>query len=361
MDDVDDFDENDDDEDDEGLSVNEVDAIEHELSAAANDNASPSDVSDMSTSYILFSPHDKSTLGDEMDLETSVERVATKISAPAEANAREIRENLESSMMNLFKMHEFGDTNKIVDQQRLIVTVNKLQELKGSTCTVQLRCGEICKKKLDYSCETKGSVVKLRWTCHNSHLGMWTSSEIISESHSTPIYLNDILITACVFISGNNYTRFAQTCQFLKVAVPDRSVFYRNQRLFITPAVLTMWHDMRSTVIDVLSPYEHILLGGDGRNDSPGFSARFCAYVAMELLTSIVVDLEIIDKRETGGISTNMEREGMKRILLRIMKKLDIGEMTTDASSSIMKQIRELKGMHHFSPTKTICLHLIHF
>ena len=71
----------------------------------------------------------------------------------------------------------------------------------------------------------------------------------------------------------------------------------------------------------------------------------------MELLTSIVVDLEIIDKRETGGISTNMEREGMKRILLRIMNKLDIGEMTTDASSSIMKQIRELKGMHHLIPT----------
>ena len=70
----------------------------------------------------------------------------------------------------------------------------------------------------------------------------------------------------------------------------------------------------------------------------------------MEMLTSIVVDLEIIQKHETGGISTNMEREGMKQILVCIMNKLDIGEMRTDASSSIMRQVCQLKGMHHLIP-----------
>ena len=116
--------------------MNEVEAIEDQLSRAVSDNASPPDVFDVSTSYMLFSPHDNSTLGDEMDLETSVEQVATKISVPAEANAREIREKLETSMMSLFKMEQFTETNKIIGQQRLIVTVKKLQELKGSTCSV---------------------------------------------------------------------------------------------------------------------------------------------------------------------------------------------------------------------------------
>ena len=39
-----------------------------------------------------------------------------------------------------------------------------------------------------------------------------------------------------------------------------------------------------------------------------------------------------------------MEREGLTRLLLRLMKILNISEIATDASSSIMKRVRELKG-----------------
>ena len=38
-----------------------------------------------------------------------------------------------------------------------------------------------------------------------------------------------------------------------------------------------------------------------------------------------------LDKRETGGISTNMKREGLTRTLLLLMKCMDISEITIDA------------------------------
>ena len=48
--------------------------------------------------------------------------------------------------------------------------------------------------------------------------------------------------------------------------------------------------------------------------------------------------MDVLDKQETGG-AKNMEREGLTRILLRLMKQIDIGEIATDASSSLMRRI----------------------
>lgn len=58
-----------------------------------------------------------------------------------------------------------------------------------------------------------------------------------------------------------------------------------------------------------------------------------------------LVDLEVVDKREAGGTSTLMEKMGCKRLLERMMNSLNLGELVTDASSVIMKMVRELKGM----------------
>ena len=46
----------------------------------------------------------------------------------------------------------------------------------------------------------------------------------------------------------------------------------------------------------------------------------------------IVVDVEVVDKPETGGVSTTMERLRLKRLLLRIKDKLQVKELVTDAS-----------------------------
>ena len=73
-------------------------------------------------------------------------------------------------------------------------------------------------------------------------------------------------------------------------------------------------------------------LCGDGRNDSPGHSARYCVYTLMEQFINIVVDLEVIDKRETGGNSTGMEKETLRRLLERMATIFPFDEITSDAS-----------------------------
>lgn len=87
-----------------------------------------------------------------------------------------------------------------------------------------------------------------------------------------------------------------------------------------------------------------LVICGDGRMDSPGFSAKYCVYTMMEHYLNIIVDLEVVDKREAGGTPTLMEKMGCKRLLERLMTKLNLGEFVSDASPVIMKMVRELKG-----------------
>ena len=67
-------------------------------------------------------------------------------------------------------------------------------------------------------------------------------------------------------------------------------------------------------------------------------------YTLMEHVTKVVIDIEVLDKRETGGNSTTMEREGLRRLLECLMDKLPLSEICTDASSTIIKLIRDMKG-----------------
>ena len=83
---------------------------------------------------------------------------------------------------------------------------------------------------------------------------------------------------------------------------------------------------------------------GDGRNDSLGHSAKYCVYVLMEQFLDIIVDIEVTDRRQTGGVSTNMEVYTLKRLLERIVGKLLVTEILTDASAAVMKLVRDMKG-----------------
>ena len=56
------------------------------------------------------------------------------------------------------------------------------------------------------------------------------------------------------------------------------------------------------------------------------------------------MDVEVVDKRQTKGISTNMEVFGLKTILERMVGKIIISEVVTDASAAIIALVRKIKG-----------------
>ena len=123
------------------------------------------------------------------------------------------------------------------------------------------------------------------------------------------------------------------------------NTFARLQKHCAAPVIKEMWNKMNSIVVGILEKYGDLCLCGAGRNDSPGHSARYCVYTLMENSTKVVLDMAVVDKRETGGNSVAIEKEGLRRFLEKMVNILPISELTTNASSTITKLVGEMNGM----------------
>ena len=131
--------------------------------------------------------------------------------------------------------------------------------------------------------------------------------------------------------------------KFLGLETISETLFYRIQKLYCLPAVQKMWGNVKGVVQQHLS-LSGVTLSGDGRNDSPGHTAHYCLYTLMEELSRVVVDFEVVDKRETGGKSAAMEKLALSRLLRRLKSVLNIEHLVTDASTSIKALVRDMKG-----------------
>ena len=257
-------------------------------------------------------------------------------------NRSDVLEALEKAFAELTSTSDLQDLIDLHSRLR-VVSVEKLMELKGIYCSEVVsgvRCGKACQ----YSATHVGARVDLEWKCANGHCGKWESSEVLTTNRYSKVYLNDSLLPIAIVLSGNNYAKFALFCKVLNLANVSKSNFCSFQTKCALPVVKDMWSKMRGLVTEILRGYKEICLCGDGRNDSPGHSARYCVYTLMGHVMKAVVDLEVIDKREPGGNSAVMEREGLRRLLERLMTELPLNELCTDASSMIIKLVRDMKG-----------------
>jgi hypothetical protein len=78
------------------------------------------------------------------------------------------------------------------------------------------------------------------------------------------------------------------------------------------------------------------LASGDGRNDSLGHCAKFCTYSVMDLETNKILDMVVVDKKQTALKSVNMEVLGFQTALNRLLKSgVKVTEVVTDARTQI--------------------------
>ena len=225
----------------------------------------------------------------------------------------------------------FSEDRVLVDVD---IILNMFQVCQLKTCLAK---GEI------KSWHIRGGVLVIMWTCENGHSDYWTSSKVLCEKKGQKVFANTMLMAAAVLITVNNFEKMRTFFQFLGTGFLSSSTFYRIQRKYVVPEVLSLWEEMKKEIWAVLKN-EPLILCGDGRSDSPGFSAKYGTYVLMEQFLEVIVDIEVIDNRETGGVSTNMEVAGLKTLLERIVGNLMVSKVVTDASTAIMALVRRMKG-----------------
>ncbi|KAM9424524.1 uncharacterized protein KZ484_002582 [Pholidichthys leucotaenia] len=84
-----------------------------------------------------------------------------------------------------------------------------------------------------------------------------------------------------------------------------------------------------------------LVLGGDGRADSPGHSAKYGSYTTMELRLNKVIDIQLVQSNEVGS-SNAMEKEGFIRSMVLLAEHgLAVDSIITDRHPQIQKYMRE--------------------
>jgi hypothetical protein len=252
----------------------------------------------------------------------------------------EWKTRLQSKLKEKFEaMNVQSDEHKkYFSQDRVVVDVdiilNMFQNCQIKTCMAK---GEV------KGWHIKGGVLHVMWTCENGHADDWTSSKVLCEKRGQKVFVNTLLMAASILITGNNFEKVRTLFTFLGTGFLSASTFHRIQRNYVVPEVSSLWEEMKKEIWAVLNN-ETLILCGDGRSDSPGFSAKYGTYLLMEQFLEVIVDLEVIDKRQTGGVSTNMEVAGLKMLLERIVGNLVVSEVVTDASTAVMALVRRMKG-----------------
>ena len=81
-------------------------------------------------------------------------------------------------------------------------------------------------------------------------------------------------------------------------------------------------------------------MSGDGRCDSPGYSAKYGTYTFLDSKTNLIADFEVVQSTETTS-SVAMEKLGFCRTLDRCKQSLQVGVIVTDRSLSIKATMRD--------------------
>ena len=123
----------------------------------------------------------------------------------------------------------------------------------------------------------------------------------------------NLLLSAAILLCGLTFTSIANLADVLNLAMFSESYFYRLQKEYLFPVRHTNYIMQQDAVLEFLSGKD-LCLSGDGRCDSPGYSAKYCTYSLMDSVTDLILDYKLIQSSETRS-SVAMEKEGLRQCL----------------------------------------------
>ncbi|XP_036000029.1 uncharacterized protein LOC118564855 isoform X1 [Fundulus heteroclitus] len=197
-------------------------------------------------------------------------------------------------------------------------------------------CGNACKI---ISTKVSGTMVTLTSQCSvdPSHVKTWKSQ----PSHGT-MPLGNLQLAASIMFSGCSTVKAVNCFKFMRISTFCVSTYYNIQKAYLIPAVNSLWSKKQELLICDVKKKSKVRLGGDARCCSPGHTAKYGSYSLMDMDTSKVLDMQLVQCTEVKN-SYAMELEGLKRSLQFLEDAgVTVTDLTTDRHSSVKKFMREI-------------------
>ena len=136
-----------------------------------------------------------------------------------------------------------------------------------------------------------GTYIRIEQKCSKcGYTYNWTNQPLVNN-----MPLANLLVSSSILFSGSLPSKALQVFSHLNIKIISLQTFFQHQRKFLQPAVATLWRQKQSCYIaETERMGVPIVMGGDGRADSPGYSAKYGSYTAMDLNRQMVINVELV-------------------------------------------------------------------
>ena len=105
----------------------------------------------------------------------------------------------------------------------------------------------------------------------------------------------NVQLSGAIFFNGASCSKVLRTLQSINIASISKSTFYDHASKYLQPTVLHEWKQKQGEMFEQLSQKDDgLILGADGRADSPGHSAKYGSYSVLEERINKVVDIQLV-------------------------------------------------------------------
>ena len=133
-----------------------------------------------------------------------------------------------------------------------------------------------------------GTQVSFKSTCVNGHVRLWNSQPL---SGNMP--WGNLICASGILFSGCNPYKIFNYFKNINVQFIAPRTYHLLQKHYITPSIFELWERHQSDILQSLLN-KKLVLGGDGRCDSPGHSAKYGSYSFIDLNSNKVLDVQLV-------------------------------------------------------------------
>ena len=119
------------------------------------------------------------------------------------------------------------------------------------------------------------------------------------------------MLSGAILFTGNTFLQVSEIASTINLAFLSKSDYHKWQKKHLFPVINDLWQQEKAAVLTDLINSNSVTLLGDGRCDSPGYSAKYGTYTMMDKESEKIVNFEVSHvKRSTS--SQAMEKHGFK-------------------------------------------------
>ena len=135
-----------------------------------------------------------------------------------------------------------------------------------------------------------GSFLSIKQVCTQcNNTFVWESQPYISN-----ITAENLLISAAILYTGSLPPKALRIFKTFNCATISKVTYFRHQN-YLHPAIHNIWEKNQTLLLSKLvKKQQGLVLGGDGRSERPGHSAKYGSYSILELNTNKIVDIKLV-------------------------------------------------------------------